>query len=104
MLIPLGDRATTSEILDKLDAFFSDISANGMIMQEFFNSFLLPDENVTSFGCRIESPLQTTIDNNHLCKEAKNYLLRHKFWTSLSSEKLNSQNRHKNDTIQNYDQ
>ena len=104
MLIPLGERATTSEILDKLDALFSDISTNGMIMQEFFNSFQLPNENVTSFGCRIESLLQTAIDNNHLRKEAKNDLLRHKFWTSLSSEKLKSQTRHKYDTIQNYDQ
>ena len=79
MLIPLGERATTSEILDTLDALFSDNSTNGMIMQEFFNTFQLPNENDTSFGCRIESLLQTAIDNNHLRKEAKNDLLRHKF-------------------------
>jgi phage protein D len=48
--------------------------------------------------------LQTAIDNNHLRKEAKNDLLRHKFWTSLHCEKLKAQTRHKYDTVQNYDQ
>jgi hypothetical protein len=104
MLIPLGEKATINEILNKLDALFSDISTNGMIMQEFFNSFQHPNENVTSFGCRIESLLQTAIDNNHLRKEAKNDLLRHKFWTSLHCEKLKSQTRHKYDTVDSYDQ
>ena len=104
MLIPLGEKATVDDILTKLDALFADISTNGMIMQEFFNSFQRPNENVTTFGCRLESVLQTAIENGHLCREAKNDLLRHKFWSSLSCDRLKSQTRHKYDTITNYDE
>lgn len=47
--------------------------------------------------------LQNAIDNGYLSKSSKNDLLRHKFWTSLSSERLKSQTRHKYDTLKNYD-
>lgn len=103
MLIPLGERATVEDILTKLDILFGEVSDNGMIMQEFFNAFQLPSECATSFGCRLESMIQSAIDGGYLDKSAKNDLLRHKFWTSLSSEKLKSQTRHKYDSIRNYD-
>lgn len=103
MLIPLGERATVKQILSKLDVLFGEISTNGMIMQEFFNAFQLPGECVTTFGCRLETMLQTAIDNGYLERTAKNDLLRHKFWTSLSSENLKGQTRHKYDSIKNYD-
>lgn len=88
MLIPLGEKAGVKQILDKLDILFGEIANNGMIMQEFFNAFQLPGENVTSFGGRLETMLQNAIDNGYLDSASKNDLLRHKFWTSLSSEKL----------------
>ena len=103
MLIPLGEKASVKQILEKLDILFGEISNNGMIMQEFFNAFQLPNECVTSFGCRLETMLQNAIDNGYLDRASKNDLLRHKFWTSLSSEKLKSQTRHKYDAIKNYD-
>ncbi|XP_061166813.1 paraneoplastic antigen Ma3 homolog [Saccostrea echinata] len=103
MLIPLGEKAGVKQILEKLDILFGEISNNGMIMQEFFNAFQLPGECVTAFGCRLETMLQNAIDNGYLDRASKNDLLRHKFWTSLSSEKLKSQTRHKYDDIKNYD-
>ena len=43
MLIPLGEKASVKQILEKkLDILFGEISNNGMIMQEFFNAFQLP--------------------------------------------------------------
>jgi hypothetical protein len=103
MLIPLGEKASVKDILDKLDILFGEVSDNGMIMQEFFNAFQKSDENATTFGCRLESMLQKAIDNGYLDRAAKNDLLRHKFWTSLSSDRLKSQTRHKYDTIKSYD-
>lgn len=47
--------------------------------------------------------LQNVIDNEYISKSSKNDLLRHKFWTSLSSERLKSQTRHKYDTLKSYD-
>lgn len=39
MLIPLGERATVEDILNKLDILFSEVSDNGMIMNEFVMRF-----------------------------------------------------------------
>ena len=103
IVIPLGEKATVEEMLQKLDTLFGDISTNEMIMQEFFNSYQKENETVAAFGCRLETMLQTAVDHGYLQKESKNDMLRHKFWQSLSSEKLKSQTRHKYDTIFNFD-
>ncbi|XP_033760705.1 uncharacterized protein LOC117342616 [Pecten maximus] len=102
MLIPLGSTATPTDILEKLDMLFGDISTHGMIMQEFFNCSQRPDEFATNFGCRLETLLQTAIENGFLQLSSKNDLLRHKFWTSLYSDKLKSQTRHKYDNVTDY--
>ena len=101
-MIPLSATATVTDILGKLEAMFGD--ARGMIMQEFVNAQQRPDESVIAFGCRLETLLQTAIDNGHHTDDSKSDLLRHKFWTSLSSDKLKSQTRHKYDTILDYNQ
>ncbi|XP_052719113.1 uncharacterized protein LOC128190909 [Crassostrea angulata] len=97
------DKTMLLSLLDKLNILFGEVSNNGMIMQEFFNTFEFEGECATSFGCRLESMLQNAIDYGYLSKSSKNDLLRHKFWTSLSSERLKSQTRHKYDTLKNYD-
>ncbi|XP_052809305.1 paraneoplastic antigen Ma3-like [Mya arenaria] len=102
LLIPLGENATVTDILEKLDAMFGDVSTHGMIMQEFFNAIQRVDENVTSFACRLETLLQTAIENGHMSPQSKNDLLRHKFWTSLNSETLKGQTRHKYDTLSDF--
>lgn len=47
--------------------------------------------------------LQNAIDNGYHDKASKNDFLRHKFWTSLRSEKLKGQTRYKYDSITKYD-
>jgi hypothetical protein len=99
MLIPLGEKASVKDILDKLDILFGEVSDNGMIMEDFFIAFQKSDENATIFGCRSENMLQNAIDNGYLDRAAKNDLLRHTLCTSLSSDRLLSQTRHKYNTI-----
>lgn len=103
VLIPLGENASVHQILRKLDNLFGEISTNGMIMQQFFNASRNTAESVTSFGCRLETLLQTAIDQGYMDNKAKNELLRHKFWTSLNYPELQAQTRHKYDTIKEYD-
>lgn len=90
MLIHLGETSTVRDILDKLNVLFAEVSNNGMIMQEFFNAYQFQGECATSTGCRLESMLQTAIDNSYL-NRSLNDLLRHKFWTSLKSERLSTE-------------
>ena len=104
ILVTLGENATVSAIMAKLDNIFGDVSTGSMVMQEFFNCYQKPDESVTSFGCRLENLLQLAAEHGSLDHAARNDFLRHKFWTSLASDKLKSQTRHKYDSITNFDE
>ena len=66
IIIPLGGKTSVKQLLEKLDILFGEISNNSMIMQECFNAFQLPNDYVTSFGCRLETMLLNAIDNGYL--------------------------------------
>jgi len=48
--------------------------------------------------------LSSAVEHGYLEKPAKNEMLKHKFWQSLSSDKLKAQTRHKYDSIASFDQ
>ena len=100
--ITLGEQATVAEILDKMDSLFANAYDTNNIMQEFFNAHQLPNESVTAFACRLEYILTNASDFSSMSTEAKNEMLRCKFWTSLSSECLKAQTRHKFDSVKSY--
>ena len=79
MIVPLGEQATIEHVQTKLDALYSNAASKEELMTEFFNSVQRPDENVTSFACRLETLLQTIINKGNLPYLARNDLLRHKF-------------------------
>ena len=102
MIVPLGEQASVEHILTKLDALYSNAASKEELMTEFFNSVQRPEENVTSFACRLETLLQTIINKGNLPYLARNDLLRHKFWTGLHSDTLKMQTRHKYDSVLDY--
>lgn len=104
MVIPLGQDSTLDQIMDKLDCMFSDASTKEDLMTEFFNSSQAPNETVTAYACRLETLLQAIISKGQLPGVARNDILRHKFWTGLSSDMLRLQTRHKYDTLADYNQ
>ncbi|XP_069107324.1 paraneoplastic antigen Ma1 homolog [Argopecten irradians] len=94
-LMGVDNQHSFREILSKFDILYGDVRTKDMIMQEFFNSYQKPGENVTEFGCRLDGMLQVAVEHGHLDMNSKNDLLRRKFWYSLSCDKLKSQTRHK---------
>ena len=102
MVIPLGQSATTDDILTKLDIMFSDASTKEDLMTEFFNSHQFSSESVTAYACRLETLLQSIITKGQLPGVARNDILRHKLWTGLHSDVLKLQTRHCYDTLQDY--
>lgn len=104
MLLPMGERASARQIINKLDALYGDTSSNEMLMQEFFNLSQNSDECVTEYGCRLELALQSAIENGYLAPEKRDCHLRHQLWHGLFSERLKDQTHHKFDSVQNYDQ
>lgn len=103
ILIPLGEKASMTDILQKLDTLFGNVSTNESIMQTFYSESQKTTENVTTYGCRLESLLQVAVESGHVSQAARNDMLRSKFWTGLRDEKLKLLTRHKYDTILNYD-
>lgn len=103
MLISLGEKASLVDILTKLDSLFGEVSTNGMILQEFFNAYQMPNEGVTAFGCRLESMIQSAVECGYLDRDCKNGYLKEKFWTCLRSDGLKAQTRHKFETIERYE-
>jgi hypothetical protein len=102
IMISIGEAATASDVFDKLEDNFGIVSTKPMIMQEFYNAQQRPDESVTLFGCRLETLLQTAIESGHITRASKNEFLRTKFWSSLHSDQLRSQTRHKYDANLDY--
>ena len=98
-LISLGEAANLEEVLDKLDMLFGNVATNESVMQSFYNENQKPTENVTTYGCRIESLLQVAVENGHVNQIDRNDMLRSKFWNGLRDEKLKILTRNKYDTI-----
>ncbi|XP_069134304.1 uncharacterized protein [Argopecten irradians] len=101
-LIPLGPRATLSEILRKLDTFFGNVASNEVVLQQFYSAAQKEGESVTAYGCRLKALLQLAINSGHVNSAARDNMLRSKFWTGLRCDKLKGQTRHKYD-IKSYD-
>ena len=104
IIISLGEKANLHKILHKLSSMFASTSDNNNVMQEFFSAFQKTEKSVTTSACRLEGILTNAHDCTHLSMETRHEMLRCKFWTSLRSDQLKSQTRHKYDTVKEYEQ
>ena len=103
VLMSLGTHASLEVVLKKMESMFANTSARNNVMQEFFNAYQQPQESVTAFACRLESILYSAVDKFQMSDDTRNDMLRSKFWTSLHSEQLRSQTRHKYDSVESYE-
>ena len=71
-LISLGENATLSEVLEKLDMLFGNVATNESVMQSFYNENQKAAENVTTYACRLEALLQVAVENGHVTQVARN--------------------------------
>ncbi|XP_069125490.1 zinc finger CCHC domain-containing protein 12-like [Argopecten irradians] len=78
-LIPLGLRATLSEILRKLDTFLGNVASDEVVLQQFYSATQKEGESVTAYGCRLEALLQLAINSGHINSAARDDMLRSKF-------------------------
>ena len=87
-LLTLGPRASSEEILHKLESVFGNVASGQSIMQEFYTAVQQPDENVTMWSLRLEEILQRVAEKSSISAEQKNVMLRERFWRSLHSTEL----------------
>ena len=103
ILVSIGTTASVDDILNKLDTLFGNECSDEYIMQTFYSTSQKEGESVTAYGCRLENILQMAVQNGHISGNAKDDMLRSKFWTGLRSDKFKNQTRHKYDSIKSYD-
>ena len=87
-LFTLGPRASSEEILHKLESVFGNVASGQSIMQEFYTAVQQPDENVTMWSLGLEEILQRVAKKSSISAEQKNVMLRERFWRSLHSTEL----------------
>ena len=102
MLVPLGEDASVSDIVARLDGFYGNVSSSKVLIQSFYGDYQKDNESVVSYGSRIEHTLSTVVTSGHIDQVAKDAMLRSKFWTGLKSQSLKNSTCHLYDTIKDF--
>ncbi|XP_062566929.1 uncharacterized protein LOC134229238 [Saccostrea cucullata] len=103
MLVSVGDKASIQDILRKLDGFFGNVASGEKLMQSFYNDCQKEGESIVVYASRLEDTLSKAIKFGHIGNEARDGMLRSKFWTGLSNQQLKQSTRHLFDTIKNFE-
>lgn len=89
-LLNLGPDVGIDQILDKFQRLFGEIQKPEILLQDFFNARQRSSEDVTTWGCRLESVL-AEIPEVHRSPE----MIKSKFWSGLNDERVKCALRHR---------
>ena len=99
LLVPLGENAKVTDILNKLDGFYGNVNSRETLIQSFYNDYQKDDESIVSYGSCLEQTISRAIRCGHMELSAKDAMLRSKFWTGLKSQQLRNSTRHLYDSV-----
>lgn len=100
----LTEKASLQEVVGKLEAVFGRVESSESLMAEFYSAHQKSDEDVATWGCRLEDILDRARYQGLLGSEQDlNKLLKNRFWSGLS-QKLKDVSRHKYETVSEFDQ
>ena len=98
----LGDQASLSELLRKLDDLYGNIQLPEEILAEFYNAKQKEKESVVAWSCRLEDILIQAQQQGKVTAGLTEEMLRTKFWSGLRPI-LKEKSRHKVDSIKDFD-
>lgn len=98
----LGPLADSSEILRKLEGVYGSVEVGQALLSEFYAARQKKDEDVVSWGCRLEDMIDRARKQGLVPEREANEMLRTQFWTNLH-QKLKDSSRHKFDMIKDFD-
>lgn len=73
-------------------------------MQKFYSENQQQNQSVAEYGMKLESIIQSAVDKGQINPQAKNEMLRSKFWSGLRDPLLKNASRYKYDTVMDFDQ
>ncbi|XP_060553853.1 uncharacterized protein LOC132714939 [Ruditapes philippinarum] len=102
MLVSVGEQATPSDIINKLDGFYGTVESGEDLMQLFYNDCQKPTETIVSFGVRLEETLSKAVQKGHIDNVAKDSMLRNKLWIGLYDKDLKRTTHHLYNNIKDF--
>lgn len=99
----LGTSADLDTILHKLDGVYGMVEAAETLISEFYAAQQGKDEEVATWGCRLEDLLDKAKRQGQVAEKDMDQMLRNKFWMGLRPE-LKVSTRHKFDAIKEFDE
>ena len=93
----LGTDATIDDIMDKMDSIYGSVYPAEALLGQFYTARQNDDEDVASWGCRLEEILSQAKNRRNITDENINDMLTSKFFEGLRPE-LKNVARYKKDT------
>lgn len=93
ILLTLNSKATTPEIVEKLESVYGNVTSGETVLAEFYSAKQRKEESVSEWGVRLEGVIQKAIDKGHVKWTQKEEMLKTRFWRHLYSEELRNATR-----------
>ena len=84
IIMRLGPKASVQDILKKLEGVYGVIETKESILSEFYSAHQGEEEDVASWGCRLEDLLGRAKQQGLKLDEGQEEMLRAKFWSGLN--------------------
>ena len=66
LFVPLGENASVTDILNKLDGFYGNVFSGETLIQSFYSDFQKEGESVVEYGSRLEQVLSRAVRYAHI--------------------------------------
>ena len=94
ILIPRGESASVDNILAKLKDFYGNVCTPENIVENFYSDHQQEGESIVTYGSRLEQCISKVLRLGHIDANAKDAMLRSKFWSEIKSSQLRNATRH----------
>lgn len=98
----LGPMADSTAILAKLEGTYGPVEVGQALLSEFYASFQEKDEDVVSWGCRLEAMMDKAKQQGLVEEDKAKEILQVQFWTNLN-QRLKDSSRHKYEHVIDFD-
>ncbi|XP_046342221.2 uncharacterized protein LOC124123024 [Haliotis rufescens] len=98
----LGRNATVDNLLSKMKSAFGTLPWRASLMSDLYSCFQREDEDVTTWGCRLENMLYQITEHHPIQEEEQDEMFRTRMWDGLKSG-LKGGAAQKFDAINNFD-
>ena len=83
IIMRLGPNADTPRVLAKMESVYGAVDEQGMLLGNFYSARQKPDEDVSTWGCRLEDLLSKAIEKGQVQVESSGEMLRSMFWSGM---------------------